>query len=152
MNDRISRRKGRQCDMIHETLLIAAAYSRCCLGSRYAGGGEPLKKIFSKVLRYDFGEGYIKFSVSRTNNEIIDLVRAEPEIPDVALGDVRNPRINFSSYAQRRVFVIDRFSDDECRFDDYPKWWIHYLDYILTNDRESVERYEGLGAAVMQFF
>jgi len=38
------------------------------------------------------------------------------------------------------------FFDDECRFDNYSKWWIPYLDYFVTADKESAFKYQLLGA------
>ncbi len=112
--------------------------------------GEPLKRVFSKVLRYDFGKAYTTSGVSKTNNEIIDLVRAER--PKYVLWPSSMYEIRESTFQAIRkegALVIGWFFDDECRFDDYSKWWIPYLDYVLTNDKESIGRYEKLGAIAM---
>ena len=114
--------------------------------------GEPLKKIFSKVLRYDFGKSYTESGVLKTNAEIIDLVRAEH--PKYVLWPSMNYEIlesTFQTIRKEGAFVIGWFFDDECRFDDYSRWWISYLDYVLTNDKEAVKKYQELGATAMHF-
>ena len=113
-------------------------------------GSEPLKKIFSKVLRYDFGTNYAKSGVLRTNNEIIELVRAER--PKYVLWPSMSYEIlesTFQAIRKKGAFVIGWFFDDECRFDEYSRWWIPYFDYILTCDKESVRKYQELGATAM---
>ena len=52
----------------------------------------------------------------------------------------------FQEIRQFGSYVIGWFFDDECRFDDYSRWWVPYMDYILTADKASVSRYESLGA------
>ena len=109
--------------------------------------GEPLKKVFSKVLRYDFGKRYAESGVSRINNEIIDLVRAER--PKYVMWPTMSYEIlesTFQTIRKEGAFVIGWFFDDVCRFDDYSRWWVPYLDYVLTNDKESVRKYQELGA------
>ena len=112
--------------------------------------GEPLKKVFSKVLRYDFGKSYVESGVLKTNNQIVDLVRAEH--PKYMLWPSSMYEIQESTFQAIRkegTLVIGWFFDDECRFDDYSRWWISYLDYVLTVDKESVKKYQEQGATAM---
>jgi len=107
--------------------------------------GEPLKRVFSKVIRYDVGQSYAKYGVGRTNNEIIELVRAER--PKYVMWPSMSYEIMGSTFQRLReigTFVVGWFFDDECRFDDYSRWWIPYLDYVLTVDKWSVEKYQQL--------
>lgn len=114
------------------------------------GLDDPLRKMFSKVLRYDFEKSYAESGVSRTNNEIIELVRAQR--PKYVLWPSMSYEIlesTFQAIRKEGAFVIGWFFDDECRFDDHSRWWIPYLDYCLTNDKESVKKYRELGATAM---
>ena len=113
---------------------------------------EPLKGLFSRVLRYDFGKSYAESGVWSTNKAIIDVVRAER--PKYVLWPSMMYEIQESTFQTMRkegALVIGWFFDDECRFDDYSRWCIPCLDYCLTNDKESVKRYEELGATAMHF-
>jgi len=112
--------------------------------------GGPLKKVFSKVLHYDFGGSYSESGVLRTNNDIIDLVRAErPKYviwPSISYEILES---TFQAIRKEGILVIGWFFDDEKRFDDYSKWWIPYLDYILSTDKERIKEYQKLGASTM---
>lgn len=112
--------------------------------------GEPLKKAFSKVLSFDIGKSYAGYGVARTNNQIFDLVRAHR--PKYLLWPSMSYEIlesTFQAIRKEGAFVIGWFFDDECRFYDYSRWWIPYLDYVLTVDKESVRKYQELGATAM---
>ena len=108
---------------------------------------EPLKEVFSKVLRYDFGVRYAEIGVGGTNREITNLV--EKENPKYVFWLSMSYEVlesTFQKIREKGSLVIGWFFDDEVRFDNYSKWWIPYLDYILTVDRQSVKRYRELGA------
>ena len=114
------------------------------------GLDEPLRKMFSKVLRYDFEKSYAESGVLMTNNKIIELVRAQR--PKYVLWPSMSYEIlesTFQAIRKEGAFVIGWFFDDECRFDDHSKWWIPYLDYCLTGDKESIKKYRELGATAM---
>ena len=117
----------------------------------YIRVGEPLKKVFSRVVDYDFGKNYAQFGVCQTNNEIIDLIRVER--PKYVMWPSMSYEILESTFQLVRkegTLVVGWFFDDECRFNDYSKWWIPYLDYVLTVDKESVKKYRELGVPAMQ--
>ena len=42
--------------------------------------------------------------------------------------------------------MVGWFGDDPLRFDKYSKWWIPYLDYIVTDDFEGATKWRALGA------
>lgn len=112
----------------------------------------PLKKVFSGVIVYDFLKRYIEVGVKRTNKEIINIVKKER--PEYVLWPSMTYELLESTFDEIRRLgtkVIGWFFDDEVRFDDYSKWWIPYLDYILTTDAESVEKYTNLGAKALHF-
>ncbi len=111
---------------------------------------EPLKKTFSDIIRYDFLKRYLEVGVKATNQEILDIVREER--PKYVLWPSMSYEIQERTFREIRkqgAIVIGWFFDDECRFDDYSKWWVPYLNYVLTCDRESVKRYEELGGRAL---
>jgi hypothetical protein len=107
---------------------------------------ESLKQIFTRVIRYEYIKRYVEVGVRMGNQEIIDIVKAER--PKYVLWRSRNYEIQEATFQEIRkegTIVVGWFYDDEWRFDDYSKWWVPYLDYVLTCDRESVKKYEELG-------
>lgn len=112
--------------------------------------GKPLRKIFSKVVQYDYGKKYAELGVLRTNSELIQVVHSER--PKYLLWPsmmYEIQELTFQAVRREGSFVIGWFFDDECRFDDYSRWWIPYLDYVLTCDQESVKKYQELGATAV---
>ena len=109
--------------------------------------GQPLKKIFSNVIRFDISVAYCQFGVIRTNQMIIDLVRQHN--PKYVFWPTMTYEVfeeTFQKIRKSGVFVIGWFFDDETRFDNYSRWWIPYLDYIFTADKMSVSKYQQFGA------
>ncbi|MCK4734136.1 MAG: glycosyltransferase [Methanophagales archaeon] len=107
---------------------------------------EPLKIVFANVIRYDFLKRYLEVGVKATNNKILDIVREER--PEYVLWPTYMYEIQEATFRAIRdggAIVVGWFFDDEVRFDDYSKWWIPYLDYILTTDKWSVDKYRKLG-------
>lgn len=107
---------------------------------------EPLKKIFSNVTSYDFLKHYLEIGSKATNREILDIVRKKQ--PKYILWPSYMYEIQETTFRAIRdegTIVIGWFFDDEVRFDDYSKWWAPYLDYILTTDKQAVEKYKKLG-------
>lgn len=112
--------------------------------------GDPLKKVFSGVISYDVGKDYAEIGVRLTNKKIIEMVRQEH--PKYVFWPTRMYEIQETTFHTVRyegAYVIGWFFDDECRFEGYSRWWIPYMDYILTTDKQSVERYQELGATAM---
>lgn len=111
---------------------------------------EPLQKIFSKVILYDYLKRRTEIGVRAVNQEIIDLVRKEHpkyviwtswwyDILESTLDTIR-----------KESTVVGWFFDDDWRFEDYSKWWIPYLDYCVTNAIEAVPKYREFDARVIQ--
>lgn len=112
----------------------------------------PLKKVFSKVVEYDFGVQYARYGVRKTSRDLIALVHQIH--PEYVLWPTTLYEIQASTFHAIRnlgVKVIAWFFDDESRFDDYSKWWIPCVDYILTTDRKSVQKYRKLNAKAYNF-
>lgn len=110
---------------------------------------EPLKKIFSNVIVYDYMRRMIEVGVD-VNKEIIDIVRKEHpkyfihvfsrhEFTESTLNAIRN----------EGTVVVGIFFDDEFLFDMYTKYWIPYVDYCITNDIKAIPKYKKLGARVV---
>jgi len=111
---------------------------------------DPLKKIFSNVIVYDYLKRYVEVGVKRTNQEILDIVNQKK--PDYVFWPSMTYEILESTFDKIRLQgpkVIGWFFDDEIRFDDYSKWWIPYLDYILTTDKESIKKYQMFGGTAI---
>ncbi len=111
---------------------------------------EPLKRIFSKVILYDYLERTAEIGVKAVNQEVISIVRQEH--PKYVLWTSFYYDILGSTLDQVRQegsIVIGWFFDDEWRFDPYSKWWIPHLDYFVTNARDAVPKYRELNAGVI---
>ncbi len=109
--------------------------------------GNPLAKIFNCVIRFDVGETYTEYGVIQTNKRIIELVKEHS--PKYLIWPTMTYEIleeTFNEIRKMGTYVIGWFFDDETRFDDYSRWWVPYMDYILTADKSSVPRYQQLGA------
>ncbi|MFC1948655.1 glycosyltransferase [Chloroflexota bacterium] len=112
---------------------------------------KPLRKVFSKVILYDYLERMTEIGVKAVNEEIIALVRREH--PKYVLWVSWQYDIHESTLETIRkegVIVVGWFFDDEWRFNDYSRWWIPYLDYCVTNAISAVPKYRRLGARVIQ--
>lgn len=109
--------------------------------------GKPLIKIFRRVIRFEIGESYAEHGVIQANKRIIELVKENS--PKYVIWPARTYEIleeTFKEIRELGAYVIGWFFDDETRFDYYSRWWIPYMDYILTADKSSVVRYQQLGA------
>jgi spore maturation protein CgeB len=112
---------------------------------------QPLKKLFSKVILYDYLEKMTEIGISAMNQEIMDIV--EKERPDyvfwVAFGEYYEIReTTFLAIKKAGSKLLAWFFDDEVRFGFYSRWWTPYIDYFLTNDPDAVAKYRALGAWV----
>ena len=108
---------------------------------------EPLSRVFSKVLEFDVGINYANVGVTRTNDMILEIVRNNH--PKYVFWPTMSYEIledTFAAIRQEGSYVVGWFFDDECRFDDYSRWWIPFMDYIFTTDKVAVGRYQELGA------
>lgn len=150
--------------MINETVILLTPfkdYSKHRLSKYikyYLGSNDPtylyfyeaLKKIFSKVIIYDYPKQTIKIGPKAINKEIIDIVRKEHPKYVVWLPAFHDfLESTFDTIREEGTIVVGIFFDDEYRFDDYSKWWISHLDYCTTNDIEAIPKYRELGAKVI---
>ena len=107
---------------------------------------QPLKEVFSKVIVYDIWKSYAEIGVRKSNEKIIDIVCAEqPKYllwPSMMYEIVES---TFQKIREQKTLVVGWFFDDEVRFGNYSRWWIPFLDYSITNDKEAVKKYEESG-------
>ena len=106
----------------------------------------PLLSVFKRVIVYDLWKRCAEIGTGKANLEVIAL--ALKERPNYLLWPSMEYEIKESTLEQLRgagIRTVGWFFDDETRFDDYSRWWIPYLDFCLTCDKESVTRYEQLG-------
>ena len=112
---------------------------------------EPLLKIFSKVIPYDFTKRTTEIGVRGVNEEIIELVRKEhPKYVLWIPARYEFQESTFDAIRKEGSKLVAFFGDDEFKFDDYSKWWAPHLDYCITLDIEAVPKYRALGARVIQ--
>jgi len=112
---------------------------------------EPLQKIFSKVILYDYLKRRAEIGIKAVNEEIINLVRKEHAkyvLWTSFYDDVQQSTLD--TIREEGSTVVGWFFDDEVRFDYYSKWWVPYLDYCVTNSIEAVPKYRALNARVIQ--
>jgi spore maturation protein CgeB len=112
---------------------------------------EPLQKIFSRVVLYDYLKRRAEVGLKAMNEEVIELVRREH--PKYVLwtsfyNDVRNSTLE--TIRKEGAVVVGWFFDDEFRFNSYSKYWAPYLGYCVTNAISAVPRYQQLGTRVIQ--
>src|SRR3989475_12692029 len=112
---------------------------------------EPLKRIFGRVIVYDFLRRRAELGLRAMNDEILAVVREER--PKYVLwtsfyDDIRNTTLE--TIRKEGTTVVGWFFDDEWRFSSYSKYWIPYLDYCVTNAISVAPTYRQLGARVIQ--
>src|SRR2546427_2719460 len=112
---------------------------------------EPLKKIFSKVIVYDYLKRRAEVGLKAMNKEVLNLIRDER--PKYVLwtsfyDDIRTSTLE--AIRKEGTKVLGWFFDDEIRFNSYSRYWIPYLDYCVTNAISVVPRYRQAGARVIQ--
>jgi spore maturation protein CgeB len=150
--------------MINETILLLTPFEDCGGHrlARYIGYlkisvpfdeciYQPLNKLFSKVILYDYLKRMIEIGISPMNQEVIELVKRERPhyVFWVAFGEYYEIKeFTFLAIRQAGSKIVAWFFDDEVRFNFYSRWWTPYIDYFITNDREAVAKYRKLGVWV----
>jgi len=110
---------------------------------------DPLRRIFKKVVVYDYIERITHAGLRGANEELIDLVRRErPRYVIWASWKYDIQHSTFEAIRREGSAVVGWFFDDEWRFDEYSKWWIPHMDYCVTNSELAVPLYRSLGARV----
>jgi spore maturation protein CgeB len=113
---------------------------------------QPLRRVFSEVLVYDLWKSYAEIGVNKANQAIVDMVRRHhPKYLIWPSMMYELLEMTFQKVRQEGTIVVGWFFDDEFRFENYSRWWIPYLDVCLTNDSQSVKKYEALGLPAFLF-
>jgi len=152
--------------MKNETIILLAPLKdyrehKLCKYAPYWGFGhpfwfydyEPLKRIFSRVIVYDYIERLLEKGFKGINEELVELVKKEK--PKYIIWPSVNYEFLESTFDKIRELgtkIIGLFFDDEFRFDKYSKYWIPHLDFCVTNCEEVLEKYKKLGAKVIHVF
>lgn len=111
---------------------------------------DPLNEIFSGVTVYDYLQKRAEIGIKEINQEIIAIVKDQH--PDYVVWVSWQYDIlpaTFEAIRKEGAVVIGFFFDDDWRFENYSKWWIPYLDYVVTHGHTSVAKYEALGSRVI---
>jgi len=153
--------------MITETILLLTPYEDC---SKYKLAKyfkyklvisipidicfyQPLQNIFSKVILYDYWKKSVEIGIKGTNNEIIELIRKEhPKyVLWVAIGEYYEVKLStFDAIREEGSVIVGWLFDVDIRFDYYSKWLISYIDYFIVDDKESLPKFNALGAWATQ--
>lgn len=109
---------------------------------------DPIKSIFSNVIKFeDYRKRCNDIGTKNFQSEIIELVKKER--PHYVLFPASSYEIlekTFETIRAEEIIVIGWFFDDGVRFHNYSKYWIPFVDYFLTGDKESVQKYNSIGA------
>jgi len=108
---------------------------------------DPLEKIFSRVVTYEYTRRIFEMGVTRANQEVVALVRnLRPKYVMWLSSFYELLPSTFDAIRGEGAIVVGWFFDDETGFETYSRDWISHLDYFVTNDKEAVGKYRVLGA------
>jgi spore maturation protein CgeB len=108
---------------------------------------EPLERVFSKVITYEYTRRIFDVGLSQANREVVELVReGRPKYVIWLSSFYELLPSTFDAIRREGAIVIGWFFDDEVNFETYSTNWIPHLDYFVTNDREAVKKYFDLRA------
>lgn len=109
---------------------------------------EPLEKVFSRVVTYEYTRRILKVGLRRANLEVIELVRnVRPKYVMWLSSFYDILPSTFDAIRREGATVVGWFFDDEVGFDTYSKTLVGHIDYFVTNDRDAVAKYRRLDAA-----
>jgi len=112
---------------------------------------EPLKKIFSKVIVYDYFKRRAEIGLKTMNKEIIALVEKEhPKYVFLTSFNDDIQQLTLDSIRRAGAVTVGWFFDDEWRFNSCSKYWAPHLDYCVTNSIAIEPKYIEMGARVVQ--
>ncbi len=123
-------------------------YHDCRHNYDFTNWQKGLANIFSRVVSYNFVEGFVQHGTGAANSRILEI--AAKENPDYVLWPSMTYEIMESTLAalRERSNVVAFFFDDLARFESYSKHYVPYIDYIITCDSpQSVEKYKQVGGS-----
>lgn len=114
---------------------------------------QPLQKIFSNVVLYDYWRRSVEIGINGVNNEIIELVKKEhPKyVLWISIGEYYEIKEStFEMIRKEKSIVIGWLFDVAIRFEYYSQWLIPYIDYFIVDDREVLVKFKELNAWATQ--
>lgn len=108
---------------------------------------ESLLNLFSEIVRYFYRREFRSSGIAKVQKDIINLVKTEK--PDYVFLPTSMYEIQENTLKQIRAsgaLIFAWYSDDHCRFDNYSKYFIPLVDYNITTDAASYQKYKQLGA------
>ncbi len=121
-------------------------YFPCRQSYDFTNWSKGLTNIFSEVVSFNFVEAFVLHGTGAANGKILEI--AATENPDYVVWPSMTFEILESTLGalQETSKVVGFFFDDLARFESYSKYYIPYVDYIITCDsRQSVEKYNEAG-------
>ena len=108
---------------------------------------QPLREIFSNVIRYEYMKRLVEVGAVRVQDEIISIVKMnKPDYVLLPMSMYEIHELTLQKIREKGTIVVVNFADDDGRFENYGKWWVPYFDYCLTNDINAKGKYEQLNA------
>ncbi len=107
---------------------------------------EPLKKVFSRVVRYNYLERLKALGLEAMNREVLTIAAAEK--PHYIFFITYQGQIQLTTLLQLREMgcrVIAWFSDDHWRFDNYSRHIAPHIFCSCTTDINTYEKYQLFG-------
>lgn len=107
-----------------------------------------LDKLFSRVVEFDLRTSYLAKGFKRTNQELINLVKEyQPKyLIWPAYSDDEIAEASFKKIRELGVLIVGIFFDEGSTFESYSKYWLPYLDYVVTVDaNQSLKLHRHLG-------
>lgn len=110
---------------------------------------EPLKRICSEVIAYDFQRRITEIGILKMNREVLEIFKNfEPNYVIYLSGYYEFMEKTLKEMRKTSI-LIGWFFDDEFRFDNYTKCWIPFFDFFVTHSFEAMEKYKKFNVKVI---
>ncbi|MDY6790233.1 MAG: glycosyltransferase [Thermodesulfobacteriota bacterium] len=112
---------------------------------------EPLKKICSNTINYNYVERLRQIGKKEMNDEVLRLV--DREKPDYVFFITHQDQVDISTLDKIKMLgakTIAWFSDDHWRFDNYSKFIAPHVFCSITTDRYAFDKYREIGLNVVR--
>lgn len=99
-----------------------------------------------EVYYYPFDEKLKELGYKKMQSDLIDF--AEQNKPDVFFSIFFQDEVaieTLRSLKRLEITTMNWFCDDHWRFNNFSKYYAPVLDWVITTDKDSVERYKSLG-------
>lgn len=114
----------------------------------YQNWYHPLKKISNEMIIFDPRENYFKYGKEKMNSDFIELIHNEK--PDFVFLTMIHDEFFLETLekvkeASPKTKLINFFSDDEWRFDNYSKYFAPFIDFCITSYPKAYKKAQKLG-------